>query len=299
MFILLGVIGCKNSQDFFEKIDEQKIGNSKVEQESEAEDVKDLPPTKDEICLADPKACDLKPIVTKSGVVTMLMAFGDLVNDKVVIAEGSARLLAQNAVKYASPIVQPKILVVKDYNNNGESKYDTEYIAKVLLSNYASVEVLNETVNGLSANDLVGYDLIWFNNPGHPMGNISSMKALINFKGGVILSGDDLTRGKNFSMEPLTGLKHIDNGASISCGGKTYNYDNNNTNGRRYQVKISTDFFAGIPEDLRSFEYGNDIDNSSISTTELKNKLEVLAYSYGAPGACGDNKRPSIIRYEK
>ncbi len=230
----------------------------------------------------------------------MLVAFGDLVEEKLVITEASSRLIAQNAVKYASPKVQPKILVVKDFNNQGESSYDTEYIAKILLANYLKVDVLNETSAGLKASDVEGYDLIWFNNPGHPMGSAKSMKVLMDFKGGVILSGDDLTRGSNFSLENLTGLKYIDNGASISCNGKNYSYDNNNVSGRRYQVKVADEFFPDMPLELKSFEYGNDIDNSSLSTLiDTKTKIQVLAYANGAKGACEDNKRPVIVRYEK
>lgn len=249
------------------------------------------PPNNDDICLTNPQACDLDPVVTKAGVVTMLLAFGDLVNEQVVITEGSARLLAQNSVKFASPVTQPKILVVKDFNNNNESQYDTQYIATVLLSNYNNVDVVNETSVGLGATDLEGYDLVWFNNPGHQMGSQRTMESLLAFKGGVILSGDDLTQGKGFSMEALTGLKFIDNGASMNCNGQSYAYDNNG--GEKYQVEISSQFLPGIAENLRLFEYGNDIDNSAI--VDAGSKLEVLA---SAKGICGGS-RPTIVRYEK
>jgi len=257
--------------------------------------VVDPPRIKDEICNKEAEACDLTPQVTKAGVVTMLLAFGDLVNDKVVITEGSARLLAQNSVKYASPVAQPRILVVKDGNHNGESIYDTEYIAKVLLANYNKVDMINEPGRGLSASDLEGYDLIWFNNPGHQMGQQRTMQALLAFKGGVILSGDDLTQGKNFSLEPLTGLRFEDNGTSMSCKGKHFKYDNNETS-NRYQISISEDFLPGIPDDLRNFEYGNDIDKSFIAVNSPK--YEVLATAKGAPGTC-EGTRPVIVRYEK
>jgi hypothetical protein len=187
-------------------------------------------------------------------------------------------------------VTQPKILVVKDFNNQDESEYDTQYIATVLLSNYGNVDVLNETSAGLGAEDLAGYDLIWFNNPGHAMGSQRTMQSLMAFKGGVILSGDDLTQGEGFSMQALTGLKFIDNGASMSCNGKYYNYDNNG--GEQYQVEISTQFLPGIPENLRMFQYGNDIDESSVVNNS---KLEVLA---SAKGICGGS-RPVIVRYEK
>lgn len=66
-------------------------------------------------------ACDLTPVTDKVGVVTILLALGDIAQDKQVISESSGRLIAQNAVKFASPIVNPKILVVKDYHHGGES----------------------------------------------------------------------------------------------------------------------------------------------------------------------------------
>ena len=293
--------GCKQ-QEFYEKEGLAEVGggagsdgpvlNPPVAEEPTTPVVVDpTPPNNDDICLTNPQACDLDPVVTKAGVVTMLLAFGDLVNEQVVISEGSARLLAQNSVKYASPVSQPKILVVKDYNNNNESQYDTQYIATVLLSNYNNVTVLNETSVGLGAADLEGYDLIWFNNPGHQMGSQRTMQSLLAFKGGVILSGDDLTQGKGFNMEALTGLKFIDNGTSISCNGQNHYYDNNG--GEQYQVEISTQFLPGIDESLRLFQYGNDIDNSAIANAG--SKLEVLA---SAKGACGAS-RPVIVRYEK
>lgn len=302
--------GCKNDQDFYEK-----DGLSEVTDKSSgpvlnppvvappltgptvpvivAPTVPTAPtqPNPDEICLTNPKACDLTPVVTKAGVVTMLLAFGDLAKNQLVITEGSARLLAQNSVKFATPVAQPKILVVKDYNNHKESEYDTKYIATVLLSNYTQVEVVNEAIAGLGAADLEGYDLIWFNNPGHRMGSKRTMDSLMAFKGGVILSGDDLTQGNGFSMQALTGLKHIGNGATMNCGGQTYKYDNNS--GEQYKVEISSEFLPGIADNLRLFDYGNDIDNSSVISDGKK--LEVLAT---AKGKCGAS-RPVIVRYEK
>ena len=294
--ILLGSACNRSGDEYFKKT--VLIAPIEVENTGKIF-VPEKEPTKltivDEICNKGAEACDLTPKVTKPGVVTMLLAFGDLVNDKVVISEGSARVLAQNSVKYASPVEQPKILVVKDHNNNGESGYDTEYIAKVLLANYSKVDVLNETSSGLSADDLEGYDLIWFNNPGHPMGSYQSMKALIAFKGGVILSGDDLAQGSGFSLEPLTGLKYENNGTSMECDGKSFNYDNNSSS-NRYQIEISSDFLPGLAQDLRFFEYGNDIDQSKATGTS--SKFEVLASAKGAAGTCGGT-RPVIVRYEK
>jgi hypothetical protein len=183
--------------------------------------------------------------------------------------------------------------VVKDYFHGGESDGDTEFIAEKLLANYEA-KILFETSAGLSAADFVGYDVIWFNNPGHPMGNVKSLEALKAFAGGVIMSGDDLTVGRGFSTQSLTGLKYLDNGTSLNCDGKSFNFDNNS--GYAYKVKLEGNFLAGISESLLSFDYGNDIDNAILSADD--SKYEVLAYANGSAGTC-EVKRPVIVRYVK
>lgn len=238
-------------------------------------------------------ACDLTPIATKPGVVTIFLALGDIAQDQLVIAERSAQLIAQNAVKYASPVVNPKILVIKDSNHNGESSSDTEFIAKKLLSAYKA-DVLIEPASGIQASDLIGYDLVWFNNPGYPMGLLSTFNILKAFKGGVVLSGDDMGAGKGFSTESLTGLKIIDNGSTVSCSGQTYSYDNNSA--YQYQVSLEEKFLAGVDPSILKFQYGNDIDDTKLLNDS--SKYEVLAYASGAKNTC-TFKRPVIVRYLK
>ena len=46
------------------------------------------------------------------------------------------------------------------------------------------------------AKDVENFDVVWFNNPGHPMSSQVTRDTLLNFKGAVVLQGDDLTRGK-------------------------------------------------------------------------------------------------------
>ena len=215
-----------------------------------------------------------------------------MVSDSAIF-KFSSRLVAQNAVKFASPVLRPKILVVKDHASNGESDNDTEYIQKVLLTDYKT-EILFETSAGLAEKDVEGFDVIWFNNPGHPMGSYKTFQILKNFKGGVILSGDDLTLGNGFSLQELTGLKHIDNGTSAVCNGVHINLDNNQ--GTKYQIDMSSTFLPGIPESIRLFEYGNDIDNSVLAYDEQK--FEVLAYATVQSKNC-ETKRPVIVRYTK
>ena len=78
------------------------------------------------LCTTNPTApaCNLNPVVLKPGVVTILLALGDIAQESVVINEESSKLIAQNAVKFASPVKNPKILVVKDFNHSGCRKRD-------------------------------------------------------------------------------------------------------------------------------------------------------------------------------
>jgi hypothetical protein len=248
-----------------------------------------------DLCLKNPTAaaCDFNPAVKKIGVVTILLALGDMAQESVVINEESSRLIAQNAVKFATPVANPKILVVKDFNNRGESVGDTEFISEKLLVNYET-QLKYETPAGLTADEVTGFDLIWFNNPGYPMGSLSSFEVLKNFEGGIILSGDDLTQGAGFKLESLVGLKYIDNGTRLVCENRSYNFNNNT--GYRYRVTLEEQFMPGLDESVKNFEYGNDIDNSSLSDSTAN--YEVLAYANGAEGTC-EVKRPVIVRYER
>jgi hypothetical protein len=250
----------------------------------------------DPLCLQRPAACELRPVVSRAGVVTILMALGDLVEDRLVVSEEAARLIAQNAIKFASPVDDPRILVIKDFNHQGESPYDTTYIAKTLLKRYSRVDILEDTPAGLQDQQLEGYDLVWFNNPGYPMGSRVSRDTLARFSGGVVLSGDDLTQGKGFDTQALTGLTFINNGSNMSCNGKSYKYDNNL--GSRYRIELSGQFFPGMLEAVKVFEYGNDIDHSRLAFPDEMLKYEVLARAKGKVGEC-DYNWPVIVRYEK
>ncbi len=219
-----------------------------------------------------------------------MLALGDEFDGQLIINGESAQLIAEDIVKYASPKKEPKILVVLDSNHNGESSADTAYISTFLLRNY-QVTFINEPRTGLMASHLDGYDLVWFNNPGHPMGKVASRDALMAFTGGVILSGDDLARGSNFSLAPLTGLTYVDNGTRAKCGNKTYNIDNNR--GSQYVVSLEQSIFPGVDSEILIFKYGNDIDSSKLAT----NQVEVLAYA--TAGVDCKETRPVIVRYEK
>ena len=231
---------------------------------------------------------DITPLVKKAGVVTILLALGDQIDNQLVIQGLSSQLIAQTAVRYASPKANPKILVVKDSNTQGESAYDTTFIANELLERYEA-DVLTISSSGLRPQQVEGYDLVWFNNPGHPMGSVRSRDTLLSFKGGVVLSGDDLSRGTNFSLEALTGLRYVDNGVKVICSGREYQHDNNG--GFQYGVSIVPNKFPGVPVDSLKFVYGNDIDNVRVSSPNT----EVIAYAVGGHSSCTD-ARPPITR---
>lgn len=232
------------------------------------------------------------PQVSTTGTVTILLALGDQINNDLIIKGASAQLIAENVISFASPVVNPKILVVRDKRHNGETKYDTDYIASNLLQRH-DTHFIEEPDDGLKDSDVEGYDVVWFNNPGHPMGSNASKGTLKAFKGGVVLSGDDMSRGVGFDMSDLTGLRHIDNGVTVSCGGQNYNHDNHAK--YRYSVTLNENLVPTNSQDLLSFEYANDIDN-----TELIGGagFEVLATAVGGASSCVD-ERPVIVRYEK
>lgn len=283
--VLSFVVSCGPKQFAFEQVglNEKKTSDVPVEPEDPI-DPPEVP------CGNAENPCPLDPLVESPGVVTILLALGDQVGDQLIVNGVSSQYLAETAVRYASPVSNPKILVVKDLNHNGESAYDTEYIASVLLSRYET-DFIMEPEGGMTAETVAGYDLIWFNNPGHPMGSIQSRNVLMAFSGGVILSGDDMARGNGFDMSPLTGLTYVDNGTSVMCDGVSYPHDNNG--GYQFHVTLDSDKFPGLAGSDLSLNYGNDIDNT-ISSSDV----EVLAWAVGGASSCTE-PRATVVRYKK
>lgn len=235
-------------------------------------------------------SCSLKPLTENTYVTTILLALGDEANDQLVINGASSQLIGETVIRQSSPVENPKILLVRDLHFNGEDPEDTLYIRDVILKRY-DVTYMDEPSGGLTAEILSGYDIVWFNNPGHMMSSVNSHNALMNFSGAVILQGDDLTQGSGFSMEDLTGLKNIDNGVYVSCSdGNSYYHDNNL--GEQYRVRLNPDSFPRVTGDTIAFRYGNDIDNSAVAAAD---ETEVLATAQGGPEACLDD-RPAIVR---
>ncbi|MDZ4662732.1 MAG: hypothetical protein SGJ18_14050 [Pseudomonadota bacterium] len=236
--------------------------------------------------------CIPAPLVDKPGVVTILLAFGDSDNlPNPTVDQVSAQLVAEKMVQYASPVTNPKVLVVLDLNHHGESPDDFRNLWQNLLFRY-SPNHIDEPVDGLKASDLIGYDVVWLVNPGFPMGKQSTFDTLKAFAGGVILSGDDMSSGNGFNTSSLTGLTRIDNGIQVTCNGQVYDI-NNNAYPNSYIVSLDAMKFPDLGSAHLSFTYGNDIDN----TTALA-ELEVLVWAKPSPTAC-TAKRPVVVRYPK
>ncbi len=236
------------------------------------------------------QSCSLTPLTSKPAVTTILLALGDEHNNLLVGNPVSNQYLAESVIRFSSPVLKPKILIVRALNNRGEDPEDTVYI-QGLLTRY-SADLLDEPPAGITPADVAGYDLIWFNNPGYPFSIQTSYDTLLAFDGGVVLQGDDLSRSDTFSLTELTGLTHIDNGTSVRCDGQNYPHDNNN--GEQYRVSLDPAKIQGIDASAISFRYGNDIDNTSIADPSV----EVLAVAIGGPAVCVD-ERPTVVRRVK
>lgn len=229
-------------------------------------------------------ACNKDPQVKTPGVVTVLFTLSQIPKD-------SAALIVSNAVKYASPVERPKILFLKDTWTNGEDEGDPAFIKDTLLAGY-DVEYGEIPVGGLELSRTQGKDVVIVSNPGYPLSQQKTRDTLQLFTGGVILIGDDLAAGTNFSMSSLTGLTFVRNGTSMTCNGKTYTYDN--LNGYFYRVAMDPKFLPGISSSFLNYEYGNDIDHSTATAG-----VEILATAEAAPGTCNIGKIPAVVRKQK
>jgi hypothetical protein len=240
--------------------------------------------------VCDGVSCELTPLTRKPAVTTILLAIGDEADDQLVVNGASSQLIAETVVRYSTNVENPRILLVQDTGADREDPEDTVYVKK-LLSRY-DVDFMIEPEGGITDEHVKGYDLVWFNNPGKPMGSETAKDVLMRFKGGVVLQGDDLTRGPNMNLEALTGLKYIDNGEDVTCNGKDYHIDNNT--GNQYRVSLDPTKIPGADASTINFKYGNDIDTTRI----VREGLEVLAYAVGDIAGC-TSQRPAIVRYVK
>jgi hypothetical protein len=205
-------------------------------------------------------------------------------------AEARDKLMA-NTINWASPVDAPRVLFVLDDFHHGEFADDTQALYESLATAGYDASYLEESGNGIQAQDLAGYDVIWFSNPGYPIDDKASFNALLEFSqngGGVVLQGDDMTwsYGQAFPTTPLTHLRHVENGAS-ACG-----VGIDNGKGGRYRVTMNADTHPVI-EGLEgaSFLYGDDIDNS-----EALDGTEVVAWAT-VEGKANCPRRPVITAF--
>jgi hypothetical protein len=240
-----------------------------------------LTPPNSTICVESPNAdaCDRTSSVTSPGVVTILFTM-------MQIPQASATLILANAIKYASPSNNPKILFLKDFNTAGEDEGDPTYIKDTLLAGYR-VTYKEIGAQGLMPSEIGDADIVMVSNPGYPLSNITTLNTLQRYNGGIILMGDDMSHGANFSVESLTGLHYYNNGTSMNCGGQSYNYDN--LQGYFYQIEMDAEFLPGVPAQYMNYSYGNDLDWSTPSSDVL-----VLAWGSAAPGTCDIGFVPAV-----
>lgn len=195
-----------------------------------------------------------------------------------------------NTVAWVSDAPAPSVLVVLDDNHHNEFAGDADAIAAMLDAQGYMVTRLDEPQHGLSADDLDGYDVVWFSNPGYPPDDLSTIQALGAFNadgGGLVLQGDDMTRahGNAFSMEGLTGLRYLDNGVR-TCGQLT-----NNNAGTQFAVSLVDSHPVFDTLSQTTWLYGDDIDEATVV-----GPVDVVAEAGLASNGCG--QRPAIVLHD-
>ncbi len=197
---------------------------------------------------------------TRSRVATILLTLTETSASDDVID----RLVA-NTVNWVSPVNAPHVLFLLDDAHHGEFSDDpAQLFLRFTMAGYVAT-YMDEPKHGVRLEDIQGYDVVWFSNPGHPMDDAQTFHALRQFAeagGGVVLQGDDMSAslGHSFSLSPMGKLEHVDNGVTY-CGKKT-----DNGHGDRYEVTFGPgphpilDGLEGI-----SFTYPDDIDTTRVA----------------------------------
>ncbi len=198
---------------------------------------------------------------------------------------GVSETLATNTVGWVTPVEDPAVLVVLDDNHHNEFRDDAAWVATVLADAGWQVDYLEEGEGGIDADDIDGYDVVWYSNPGYPpddQGAIDALGAFAAAGGGVVIQGDDMawSWGHGFSMAESTHLDFVGNGTSY-CGAPT-----NNNVGEDYDVTFGNDdhpMLAGL-QGLSTL-YGDDID-----TTVARGEGEAVLATATLAGhpECGD-----------
>ena len=181
------------------------------------------------------------------GVETVLLTLSDM--DPTI-----ARKIIRETAKRAAKVPVPKILFVKALYHNNEGFNDFTLIPTTLTESGFAVTLMEEPVTGLTAEQVSGYDVIWFTNPGYPAQINKTLLTLMavsqSGQSGVVLSGDDIAGTSYINMALLTKLDYLNNGTS-AC---SQAIDNNQT---PYKYIVQ---YQGL-----NFVYGNDVDHSNAS----------------------------------
>lgn len=193
-----------------------------------------------------------------------------------------AKKLAANAIDFVNPNshnYQPDILIVQDDKTNGEDEFEAKFIEGLLReAGFKDIVRIVEPYDGLSAAHLVGFDIVWFTNPGYPIDDEKSYIKLRRFRehgGGVIISGDDANQNVELNspldMSYFSFMKFLENAPNANGERACYKpVDNWGQYAYKVKLKPNTPLTKGI-YDL-TFPYANDIDRN-----KLLGKGEILA----------------------
>ncbi len=195
------------------------------------------------------------PPVMSGRTLLYLFTFSDLFIDRP-----TAEVLVQLGIDWLDDAA-PRVLVVLDDNHGGEAPGDAAYIQQILTGLGFDSELEGEPEDGLTADMVAGFDVVWFTNPGRPVDDLATLVVLTDFVAGggsVVLSGDDMTHPVDgVPMSALTHLDHVGDGES-ACGFVT---DDNLGPGYRMDIEaIDHPAIAGIQGS--ALRYSDDIDHS-------------------------------------
>lgn len=224
-------------------------------------------------------------------VVTILLTLNDMYMD-----QGISSQLLINSVEWVTPAGNgsPEVLVIRDDNHSGEHPEDSEHIRDTLVAAGHAADLIDEPGNGITQQDLAGYEVAILSNPGHSPDDLSTLQALYQFSVqgfGLIFQGDDMAcfDDGSFSMQSLTRLTFIDNGTEY------HGYHIDNDNGDLYAVELPGDphpILDGIAG--YTFLYGDDID----TTAPADVNEEILGWAT-VDGTNGIPTKPVIAVYSQ
>lgn len=204
--------------------------------------------------------------------------------------------LIEQSVRWVSPVKNPKVLLVLD-DVTSDWSHEAQMIRAALARRAIAVTLTNEPSNGLRADQVVGYDVVWFTNPALPIDDALTATTLTSFVrhgGGLILQGDDITQSK--ALEPLTRLSNVSTGKDY-CG---LHIDDDR--GPSYSVTIERSnhpVIAGLRGN--TYYYGDDIDSANFLPTT---GAEVLSWAqagtcrHGSKRQAKCPKEPVVVAYD-